>query len=195
MEIPTGYGQITLGFTGAMAPTGAAVTYGIQWDPEFPLSFMDEVLNEATAAWSARFGPAISSGLVLSSALLKVGPNETGPSLEKGFSIPGGSANAGGYPGAAYLLTKNTSFGGRAGRGRMYVPGIPEATIDPGGNLTSGTAAALTTAANQWLADHATNAVPVYLLHNAGSPITEPTEVLSMTCSARVATQRRRNRR
>lgn len=195
MEIPAGYAQITLGFSGAMAPTGAAVVYGVLWDEEFPSSFMSEALDEAVAAFGTRFMPAITNQLTLSSALIKVGPNVTGPSLEKGYSVTGGSGNVGGYPGACYLLTKRTAFGGRAGRGRMFLPGVPEATIEPGGLLTSGTATAMTTAATNWLADHATNAVPVVLLHNAGSPLTEPTPVTEMACSARTATQRRRNRR
>lgn len=195
MEIPEGYGQVTIGFTGTMAPTGAAVTYGINIQLPIIAGQLDEIADEAAASFMARFGPAMTNQITLSSVLVKAGPTDTGPSVEKGYNLPGASGNAGGYPGVSYLVSKNTAFGGRAGRGRMFIPGVPEASVDPGGNLSSGTTAGLQTAANDWLADQATNGVPVYLLHNAGGPLTEPTEVTSLTVSNRSATQRRRNRR
>lgn len=195
MEIPVGFGQVTIGFTGVMAPTGAAITYGINIQQPIIPGQLDEIANEAATSFITRFGPAMTNQITLSSVLVKAGPNDIGPSVELGFNLPGAAGNVGGYPGVCYLVSKNTAFGGRAGRGRMYIPGVPEASVDPGGNLSSGTTSGLQTAANAWLEDQSTNGVPLVLLHNTGSPLSEPSEVTSLTVSNRSATQRRRNRR
>ncbi len=52
----------------------------------------------------------------------------------------------------AYLIQKLTGFAGRANRGRMYLPGVPESAVNGGtGNIAAATLTALQNAANAWM--------------------------------------------
>jgi len=98
----------------------------------------------------------------------------------------------------SYVLSKNTSFAGRAFRGRMYVPflDLGELSVDEGGSINP---TALATDAARWLAWF--NAVTAanyrpYLLHTdvgAGTPV--PTRVTSVLLRPVVGVQRRRRNR
>lgn len=93
----------------------------------------------------------------------------------------------------AILAQKQTGFGGRAGRGRIFIPGIPAASVDTDGAV----AGAVITALNDDLADLllavSVADVPAALLHN--DPGLEPYEITALTVASQAATQRRRNRR
>ena len=95
----------------------------------------------------------------------------------------------------SYLIHKSTSLGGRAGRGRFFLPGVPESLVNSNGLLTSGTATAIDSAMSDFIGEMtATGVVPV-VLHAEGSPITTPTAITAFSCDAKAATQRRRLRR
>lgn len=95
----------------------------------------------------------------------------------------------------AFLFKKNTGLGGRRNRGRFYVPGVPEGSVDEVGRLSSG---ALSAAAG--IADDIYTTLiglstvdSLQLFHNS-APF-DPTFLESLTVDNRVATQRRRLRR
>lgn len=193
MPIPEDFAQITWGFTGSAVPTGAACTMGVRV-LEYSGSPAD-LASSAATIWENRINGAIVNTCVLSSVLVKFGPDATGPSAQIGTSQAGNVATPGGAAAPSFLIHKNTDSGGRAGKGRMFVPGVPEASVDVGGALQAGLATGLTAAFQSLLADFiALDAEPV-VLHGLGSPLNQPSFITSFTCDPIVGTQRRRQRR
>ena len=193
MIIPAGFAQLNAIHAGAAVPTGAQYTIGFDLQsysggPQ-DLAQLFELAVVASGLYAN-----LANTVDLVAVLVKEGPNATGPShLE-----PANQPSSGGTAGAtapAFLIHKNTDLGGRAGRGRMFLPGVPEASVNPGGVLASGVATAVTNDLQVLFSEMtAENAIPV-VLHNLGSPITTPTPITSFVCDPVVATQRRRQRR
>ena len=193
MTIPVGYGQINWKMGGSALPTGAEVTMGI--DISAALITQAEVANLAIEGWDAEIAPWISDGFELTSVLVKYGPDATGPSIEIGASVNGEHAGVGAPPNVAYLLKKITADGGRAGRGRLYVPGVPEAQVDSAGLLTSTVRNGLDAGWEAFAAAFVAEAIGFVVLHQDGSPISTPSPITSLVVDNRVATQRQRLRR
>ena len=193
MTIPVGYAQVNWKLSGASLPTGAETTLGL--DISGASVTQEEVANLAIAGWDAEIAPWISDGFVLTSVLVKYGPDATGPSVEIGATVNGEHAGVGAPPNVAYLVQKQTASGGRAGRGRMYIPGVPEGEVTAAGVLSStvrnGLSAGLEAFATAF---EAVGCSPV-VLHQPGSPLLTPTEITNFLVSPSVATQRQRLRR
>jgi hypothetical protein len=116
----------------------------------------------------------------------------TDPTLTAGL----GSATGISAPQVAQIVKKSSDFLGRAFRGRVYVPGVPEADVNDSGDLTSTRIAAINTDMAALLADvNGDTAVDnMVILHSQGSGNT-PTIIRSLTCQAKVGTIRHRVRR
>ena len=108
-------------------------------------------------------------------------------------ALAGANGGATSLPNAAYLVRKTTDTGGRAGRGRMYVPGIEESDINGVGVFEGGIIATATTVFGDMINDFSTNDVPLRLLHN--NPAIAPSVITGMAFQLKAATQRRRLRR
>lgn len=193
MTIPSGYAQTNLRFTGAGCPTGAEITWG--WDISAYASDVDTLAEDVFTAWGNEVMVYLSDQITLSSCLAKFGPDATGPSAIFSGSVGGGDTSDSGYPGASLLVRKNTAAGGRAGRGRIFVPGIPEAAIGPDGVVDSGKVTQLNTGVTDFLIVLGTPNLEPVILHQPGSPLTTPTPITSISAQGQIATQRRRNRR
>lgn len=124
-------------------------------------------------------------------------------SIQEGeiFSKDEGVAGAGGgsglVPNTAYLFRKQTAFAGRGQRGRLYLPGCDETSVDADGRVTEGKQGGLQTAMNAFLAIMGGLDVEPTLLHTQpeeGSPL-DPTPINAITVQPLVATQRRRLRK
>jgi hypothetical protein len=194
MEIPAGYAQCNLQFTGDVLPTGAECTFGLDIG-SLPTNLLDLATQVAAAYVTAECVEDVVAGVELSSILIKAGPNATGPSVVLAVNVPGTATGQSVGPNTAFLIQKNTNFGGRAGRGRMYLPGPSESAVDQNGLLNGSGATVVGGHWDDYLNLMAIYGTPLVLLHSSGSPLTSPTVITSMTCDARVATQRRRNRR
>ena len=190
MVIPAGFAQVNLIFTGAAVPTGAQVTFGV--DPEASQTPADVALIVETALIASGILANLSTALAVTAILVKFGPNETGPSIERATNLPGTSASAVEAPNTAVLVHKLTAFGGRRGRGRNYWPGIGEGAVDSSGALLPQVRADLETDMEAFRNELADLLAPMVLLH---SDATAPYGVDSLSVDARVATQRRRLRR
>lgn len=189
MIIPAGFAQITHLFGGVAAPTGAAVVYGVS---NTAAGTASDVAGFAHDAFSTTLLPILNDDLTLLTTVCKLGPNATGPSAEHNEPIGGGNANPAATPAVAYLLHKATGFGGRRGRGRMYLPGVTEANVDFGGEVTGGIVVDLTDAANEMLGLWNTADEDIVVLHGDA---TAPYPVFSFSADGMVATQRHRQRR
>jgi hypothetical protein len=107
--------------------------------------------------------------------------------------LTGTNSGGGAAPNLAYLVRKTTDQGGRAGRGRMYIPGLEETDVDAAGNLVGGIIATGNTVIGDMINDFSTNDVPLRLLHN--NPALTPGVITGLALQLKCATQRRRLRR
>jgi hypothetical protein len=193
MPIPIGFAQINMFFTGASLPTGAQCALG--FDISGAASSPAAVGADFNTTWNATgVMVRLATGYDYAGCLVKFGPDATGPSARVTASI-GPSGGTGASPNVTWLIRKNTQDGGRSGRGRWYLPGVPEAAVGSDGAM-SGTAVTnlqgdIDELIGLWAAD---GLIPV-VLHETGAPITTPSEITSFTVDGRAATQRRRMRR
>ena len=193
MEIPDGYAQINWHFTGAAVPTGAQCTLGLNVTGVGVTA--QEVADEVGPLWSTWILATQSSALTLVSASVKFGPVATGPSAEVAIGDAGTNSATAEVPNVALLVQKVTAAGGRAGRGRFYVPGMAGDVFASNGVSGGGTQAVQQTAFDNFHAALITSGFSPVLLHSVGAPITVPTPITSFQVSGLAATQRRRLRR
>lgn len=189
MQIPTGHGHALLTFSGVCAPLGAACTVGFENVPDFSPAVCAGFIVDH---WEAYVMPHTSSALTFLGCLVKLGPNETGPSGFNGSAAVGGQAATGVSPAVTYLARKNTLLGGRKGRGRMYIPGPTEGSVSTAGVILEATRANLEAALTSFRSELANDGIILELLHNDS---TVPTTITSFTVDSVAATQRRRQRR
>jgi len=194
MIIPSGFAQVNLMFTGSNVPTGAEMTFGVDHSgySGTPVQAGEDI---ADIFDGADLEGLMNTSIALTGVLVKYGPNSTGPSGLFTASINGTGSSDGMSSNVAYLIHKNTALGGRAGRGRMFMPGVQEGEVDHQGDVDPTFLGLLNTRWSTFGANMAIADLPLVLLHAAGSPISTPTVVTSLTVDARVATQRRRLRR
>ncbi len=194
MIIPDGYAQINIRFTGTGAPTGAEITCGVNLDI-FPGTPADLAQKALVYFQSAAIRARLSSEVTISSCVAKYGPNATGPSAEFTLPVAGTGPSAASSPNTAWLVRKNTGFGGRTGRGRWYIPGIVDGSVFSNGVIIGGEVTLMTTALEAWRTSMTTDGVVPTLLHGAASPVQVPMPITSFVTDFKVATQRRRLRR
>jgi len=193
MLIPNGFGQINWLFQGTAYPNGAQVTLG--YDVPSGGGGPDEEAEFFYTVWRDNILPLQTVDLALVGCLVKHGPNSTGPTGLYVDNDPGDGSNAACAPNLALLVHKRTAAGGRTGRGRMFVPGLAEIEVDPGGVVSSGIVSAYQTAFDALQADmEAVFAFPS-LLHDEDSPLTTPTQITAFAVQGLAATQRKRLRR
>lgn len=193
MIIPPGYAQVNLIWTGTALPSGAQCTLGL--DNQTPnFSAADLAQNVIDAYVTAGFASNLPNDVNLVGVLAKKGPNATGESalVSTGQNSGGGTA---GTPNTAVLVHKNTPLGGRAGRGRMYLPSIQEDQVGPSGIIAPAVVAALQSDMDTFQSELVAVDLDCVVLHNAGSPLETPTPITTFTVQSIAATQRRRLRR
>lgn len=201
MIIPVDFGQVTATFSGSGVPTGAAITYGFA---NGSLSSAATIASTMRGLIQTHLMPPLIQNTGLAKVLVKLGPNEDGPSAEVSSTTAGGDVSAQAPPNVAYLVQKSTLLGGRRNRGRFFLPGVDETEVDQTGLVSAGKLASLETAVDNFFDALVTADLPMFLLHNDevdenGDPIPgtapAPTAVTSLNVSSIVATQRRRLRR
>jgi hypothetical protein len=97
-------------------------------------------------------------------------------------------------PNTAMLVKKVSGQGGRRNRGRMYVPGISQLTIDHVGGIAPATLATYDTAVNNLLLGIESGSfMDRLVIFHSIAPLT-PTIVEDLQVDPRIATQRRRLR-
>lgn len=187
--IPVGYAQITYEFGGTALPSGAAMTMGCAIDGSFS---GPTAAAAARTALMANLGAYISSNVTLLSTTIKVGPTETGPFFTDSTSVAGTGSATTVPPNVAVLVNKVTASGGRKGRGRMFVPGIPEQDVNPNGTYATGVAAAWNTKLEDYRDDLIFAELIPVVLHNDATP---PTAITALVLAPLVGTIKQRLRR
>lgn len=193
MIIPTGYAQANWQLGGAALPLGAEITLGLDVSG---FSFgASSAASECVSAWNDNIDPVMPSQITLNSVLVKYGPTATGPSAVAASGNIGSGSGSPTSPQVAFLVRKLTAQGGRAGRGRFFLPGVTEGVVDEAGIVSGAALTALGAALDGFYADLVASNLEPVLLHSAGSPVSTPTPITSFELDNRVATQRRRLRR
>jgi len=194
MEIPDGFAQINIRFGGSGAPTGAECTLALDLGET---SVNPSALGLLVEGWLNDSGlPAdFSTQITAEAVLVKYGPTLTGPSALVAIDVQGTYSSSDESPNTALLIHKNTAFGGRAGKGRMYWPGAPIQEADSGGVLGGSFITAVNTDLNAFYAQITNDELTPVLLHGSDSPLSTPTPLLGFSLDPKVATQRRRLRR
>lgn len=202
--------RATLGFSGVNAPTGAAVVFAfIHTGTKTPAECAADIANVWAVSDMDGMQPA---DIALTSVLVKQGPDETGPQASFPATVIGSAGAVSSPPNVCYLVHKNTAEGGRRGRGRMFIPGVPEGTVDDNGQLVAGQAAQLQSRIDAFMAGLLTEELIMALEHGpsytwtinengqprrvpVAGPVPTLTALTSLTADPKVATQRRRLRR
>lgn len=193
MLIPVGYAQVNVFMPVNAFPYVPQCTFGIKTN-EF-LGTPEEMAEATYDTWAAEWDGFLTSNVTFEKVRLKFGPNSTGPAYEYGGSATGAVGGESVEPSIAALVTKSTAIGGRQGRGRFYLPGMPESYLDPGGTLTSTGILQGQSCADAWLAAMVALDLQPVLLHSVGTSDTTPEDITALTVQARYGSQRRRNRR
>lgn len=192
MIIPLLNSQVNLLFAGPALPTGAQMTFGVDNSTgKLPAT----IASEIQTLWIATLLAQQGSETTFTGVLVKNGPNDTGPSGSSSTASSGGSGGAAVPPNTSVLIQKNTAQGGRQGRGRMFMPGAPETSIDRAGILDGAYRTACQTDADDFWDGLVALDLPMILLRSEDSPADPPETVTSLTIAALAATQRRRMRR
>ena len=191
--IAAGFAQANFIFRGDGCPTGAEITLGLAVDAY--TGTVADAASDLRNNFQTNVLSVLPSGVTLDSVLCKFGPTATGPSASAASGSVGGGAGAQVSPAVCYLVHKNTSAGGRAGRGRFYLPGVSEGSVDESGTIAGATITALDAALADFYTQLGVDDLNPRVLHGAGSPLSAPTIINSFTVDSTAATQRRRQRR
>lgn len=191
MIIPVGFCQFNVLFGGPGLPTGAEVTFAAEVNTVLfsPLDYAGSI----TTKWAAHILPEQSESVTLLGCLCKFGPNLTGPSATFGTAQDGLVATEATSPAVAALVRKVTGIGGRRGRGRMFVLGVPEAEIDPAGEFSPAQLLSWQSSFEDFFDAMVTDNISPVLLHADSGHV--PVELTGFSVASTVATQRRRQRR
>lgn len=193
MVIPELFAQVNYRFTGLCCPTGAEVTMGV--DNTAAGMTAQELGTAMGNAFVANLLPDLSQSITLSSVLVKLGPNDTGASAEVAYGNAGTAGATGEVPQCAILVQKITGSGGRAGRGRFFLPGAPESTFSAAGVMSGANQLNWADNLDAYQNEVEATTLSLALLHGPTSPINVPTLITSLAPQLRAGTQRRRNRR
>lgn len=203
-NLPAGYSQALLHFSGVGLPRTAAISFGM--DQLGTVPDVGTICGTLISLWATHLDSQLSNSCTFTGVRVKAGPMETGPFADVGASNVGGNANAATSPAVCYLVRKVTGSGGKSGTGRMFVPGLADNEVDEAGKISTTRLTSLGTAWTAFFNALVTANIPMVLLHSygdytnsAGQPVhvepKDPTPVTSLVIDGTVATQRRRQRR
>jgi hypothetical protein len=191
--IPEDYGESATQFRATGTSTYGVVVLGHSFGIGVP-SPVDGA-NAIHDSWQAMDIMAIlSSAWQLESVKLTI-MTASGPvsGFDTRSPLTGTNGAGAAAPNVALLVRKSTDQGGRAGRGRMYIPGMDELDVGVDGIITPAMVTLSGTVFGDMINDFSTNDVPLRLLHSSGGPA--PAVVTGLSVDTTVATQRRRLRR
>ena len=191
MFIPVGYVNVQFLF---LSPNGRL---GLTAVGAEALGLAVENAQDAWGRWAGSdFWENMDSDWNLVGCRLIVGASDPSEpvTIEWVETAPGGNAGAASPPNTAMLVKKGTSRGGRKGRGRMFVPGLPADYVADTGFL-AGVQGVLNDQFNTLMTGLKTdlNDAELVLLHSEPGD-GDPDVITSFTVDNMVATQRRRLR-
>jgi len=191
-RIPIGFAEVHLHFRLTGDPEEMISSFGIQLAETADIA---AVLSSIDLG-AAELAPSITNQYEIGPHSVVVGAVEGDfEVVTTGDPVVGSGLGDATPQNTAYLARKLTFTPGRRGRGRMYIPGVPEGVVNGVGVVDSASLALLNAelAAMQALIQDTDNVVAFVLFHES-APFT-PSTILGFQAQAMVATQRRRLRR
>lgn len=181
-------------------PQPWVVTFGVKIDATLSEDRVTEVgVSCMTAYWDDAWRGDTSNAVTLLGADVVVGQDGAPlsgfvPYPTSGAGATGGTSSEKLPQNCALLVTKQTSLGGRRGKGRCFLPGVlNEAGVDAVGQLTEADRAAWQLNCNEWRSALEDVDLPMVVLHE-NPPALAPTPVISLVVDPVISTQRRRLR-
>jgi hypothetical protein len=137
-------------FTGAPGSPEFITTCGIKLDEGLPAGYLHA--NRCFTAYKDTLLAQTSSALTLTTVSVQSGPFGARQSISSNLPPAAGTATGTAAPIAmSAVAQKKTSLGGRKGRGRMFLPGIPPSSnVDQNGLITTAARTAYQTALNNF---------------------------------------------
>jgi len=185
MPIPSGFGLAQFIFEGAGAgPGGCMVTLAL----DHPFDESPTVLaEEVSEAFAANMIGGLCDEVTHSTTRLRIGTPLGEVVVEVAGGGPGGQSVPCMPPSVALPFVKFSAFGGRANRGRWFLPGVPEEVVDSAGFIDSAARDDYTGNSIAFVAALAVDDFVPVILHS--DPELTPTVVLSILCGAKVYTR------
>lgn len=204
--VPPGFAHVIQPIFNVVSTQRYSVTYGIQHTAD-PAEYL-QLATDVDQLFRERWGPHIDGSFQMHPAELTIG-NDGPPIVVVSVESPSNGGRAGEVtpPNFATIIRKRTIFGGRAFRGRLFMPALAQdAEVDETGRIATSRVASLQTTASLWLSqllvgtEHAAGIgpTPMVLLHDppvSGGVPPVPTTVTSLQVQILGGTQRRRMRR
>lgn len=193
LVLPDGFGLATVHIRGASSGRDCINVWGLDNNT----STAQENAEALRDAYENTIMDAITAGYVLSRVKVVQNDGGTYTAGEASSTQPGGLAVASDPPQVSWLVKKITTAPGRAGRGRVYIPGVPELQTDGSGFITPSAVADMQTALDAMMVGYAGGLL--VLLHRdplnpSDYTFAAPTPILTLQAESQVATQRRRLR-
>jgi len=181
--------QINFNFSGPALAYPATCTAGFNVPPGDP-----DAAASAIAALAGALHDQISTTTVtLDEIVMKVGPEETGPSFQSVVGLAGNVTTDSCGPNTALLIRKVPQAVSGRFAGRMYWPGVPATWVaEDGSLLTSGFITAQFAVTEFLSAMDDDLEMEPYIFSSLSS---DPRKVIAYGVQQQVGTQRRRNRR
>jgi hypothetical protein len=184
--IPAGFAQVDVMFDAPGQGTDDAhCLYGIQ-----AALYDDGLANDLFAFWADNILTEQASSWALTAVEITT---SDGSNFQSDAAIVGGGkTGAAEQPQVCVLVRKLSASGGRANKGRFYVPGIDADDFSDEGVLDTSARTAWQNGFNDWYAAHGAGDIGIVILHSVAGA---PTDVTGMQVTGAVATQRRRGPR
>lgn len=182
LVIPSGFCEIAIIHQHNSTLQRAVCTFGLDTD-------VVEVMENVGDAWEDNMLAEMNSVWTMVGMAARVA---LGTVFTKAYATPGAGSGNGLSPQVCYLIRKTTADPGRRGRGRFYLPGCDEESVDNAGRVSSGKLGGLSDELGNFEAALAGigGGHSMYVLHN--DEVIGPSEVTSLMAELSVATQRRR---
>jgi hypothetical protein len=198
IDIPVGFGQVLHSIEVVGDNERMAITYGIQLEGT-GAGVPQNAVDGCAAVYASQLNPQMGNTVILRQTELRFGSEAGPPGVAVSVLSATGAQAIDLLPqNCAYLVDKRTALAGRRGRGRFYIPGVPEDSCSNIGIISQGKFDSMNLALAGFLTGLANHAaiVGMVLLHSVGPlPTLVPTPVTSLVLQSKIATQRRRLRK
>jgi hypothetical protein len=173
--IPSGYSQVAFKWSLLGDPQPIVCTFGMSGEVTGP--DLENICDDWLAVFPAT---TMSSSYTFMGASSTTGPSGSGEQYDAARSVIGSVGTSPPASNSALGVRKNTSRGGRKGKGRWFLPAgyLVESDIDALGNISAAVVNGLQTKINTF-GNTIVSDGPMVLLH--ADPSESPTPVNSMT--------------
>lgn len=186
LVIPNGWYEASMEhhLTGSLRP--AIVTLGVGYLG----GTLEDDAQELADSWAVTLVQSMADVWAYTNFKLR---DADGVVYERSEATAGGTAHTATTPNVSFLFHKQTGSGGRAQRGRWYLPGVSEQDVDAVGVVAGSKLTELAANLTNYLAALSSNSWAPFILHT--NPALAPSAITQFTVANLAATQRRRMRK